>query len=348
MASFMFRIAVLGFLLLAGCRIEVGAPRRVATEDDGPPRGRVLVYTSMYRHVIDAMKPILRVSLPEVEVEWLQGGSEKLATRLDAELAAGAPRADLVLTSDPLWYERLAGDGHLAPYASLRALVMPRPLVHPTGHFVTARISTMVLAYNEKLVAAEEAPKRFTDLFTEKWRGRVTTPDPLGSGTTFTTLAFLVHGHGPKILERWKAAETVSSGGNSSTVTRLESGEHQVGFVLLENVLKARKKGSPVQFILPEEGPVLVPGPIAVLTQAPNPKAARAVYDVLLSEPAQRAIVEGLMHAPFDDLAPPTGAPPLSALLDTQYRWTPEFIAETVPKASDLRATFARIMGGTE
>jgi len=329
---------------LFGCRVEMGPPDRRSHEADGSVQGEVMVYTSMYRHVIDAVKPILRKELPKVNVRWLRGGSEKIATRLDAEIAAGAPQADLILTSDPLWYERLGAAGHLAPYASLRALVMPRALVHPTGHFVTARISTMVLAYNQRLVREEDAPRRFTDLFDPRWHGKVTTPDPLGSGTTFTTLAFLVHAHGPQLLERWKAARTVSSGGNSSTLTRIESGEHSVGFVLLENILKARKNGSPVQFRLPEEGPVLVPGPIAILRDAPNPAAARAVYDLLLSPAVQRAVVDGLMHAAFDDLSPPEGAPPLKTLLDTQYQWSQPFIAEAVPKAAALRADFARIM----
>lgn len=305
-----------------------------------------MVYTSMYRHVIDDLEPLLKKELPKVEVEWLQGGSEKLATRLDAELAAQAPRADLVMTSDPLWYERLRRDDHLAPYVSVRALAMPRSLVDRNGTYVTSRLSTMVLAYNEKHVSAEDAPKTFSALFDEKWKGRVTTPDPLGSGTTFTTLAFLVHRHGESFIDRMKAAETIASGGNSSTLTRLESGEHHVGFVLLENLLAAEKRGTPVRWHLPEDGAVIVPGPIALLAKGPNPRAARAVYDVLLSEAAQTAIVDGLMHSPFDDLAPPKGAPPLSDVLRSEYRWTPEFVEKTVVGGHELRERFAKVMGG--
>ncbi len=341
------RALVAGVLILSACRVEVGAPetRRAALTDR--PNGRVTVYTSMYREVIDAVKPVLAEKLPEVEVDWLQGGSEKLATRLDAELVAGTPSADLVLTSDPLWYRRLARDGHLASYAAVPALSMPRPLVDRGGYFVTSRISTMVLAYNETHVKPDEVPKTFLDLFDERFAGRVTTPDPLGSGTTFTTLAFLVHAHGDDVIHRMKAARTIASGGNSSTMTRLESGEHHVGFVLLENVLAAEKRGTPVKWRLPDEGPVLIPGPIAILAKAPNPVAARAVYDVLLSKAAQEKIVAGLMHAPFDDMAPPTGAPPLPKLLETNYEWTDDFVRSAVDDAHALREEFSAIMGGS-
>lgn len=343
----MSRVALaVAVVFVSACRVEVGAPKTRPAAVADRPTGTVTVYTSMYREVIDAMKPVLAEALPDVQVEWLQGGSEKLATRLDAELAAGTTRADLVLTSDPLWYRRLAKEGHLASYAAVPALSMPRSLVDRGGYFVTSRISTMVVAYNETHVKPDEVPKTFLDLFDERFAGRVTTPDPLGSGTTFTTLAFLVHAYGEDVMHRMKAAKTIASGGNSSTMTRLESGEHHVGFVLLENVLAAEKRGTPVKWRLPDEGAVLIPGPIALLAKGPNPTAARAVYDALLSKAAQAKIVEGLMHAPFDELAPPTGAPPLPKLLETKYQWTDDFVHSAVDDAHALRTKFSAIMGG--
>jgi iron(III) transport system substrate-binding protein len=337
-------------LVLAACRVEIGPPERPVplenTEEGEKPSGKITIYTSMYRPVIEQIEPLLKRELPQVEVEWLQAGSEKIATRLDAELAAGAPRADLVMTSDPLWYERLWREGHLLPHASLRALAMPRELVHAEGAFVTSRISTMVIAYNERAVKAEEAPQSFAELFSERWSGKVTIPDPLGSGTAFTTLAFLV-ARDDRIMERMKAARTVASGGNTTAITRLESGEHAVGFVLLENVLMARQSGSPLAYRVPREGAVLIPGPIAILKKSPNPRAARAVYDLILSQPAQQAIVRGAMHSPFEGVSPPEGAPAIETLLQTEYRWTPEFVARAWEESHALRTRFSEVMGGS-
>jgi iron(III) transport system substrate-binding protein len=337
-------------LVLAACRVEIGPPERPAppenTEQGEKPSGKITIYTSLYRPVIEQIEPLLRTALPDVQVEWLQAGSEKIATRLDAELAAGAPRADLVMTSDPLWYERLWREGHLLPHASIRALAMPRELVHPEGAFVTSRISTMVIAYNERLVKAEEAPRTFAALFDERWRGKVTIPDPLGSGTAFTTLAFLV-AREESTIERMKAARTIASGGNTTAITRLESGEHAVGFVLLENVLMAKKAGSPLAYSVPEEGAVLIPGPIAILKKTANPRAARAVYDAVLGEAVQRAIVKGAMHSPFDGVPAPEGAPSIEELLETDYRWTPKFVERASAEGHELRKHFSEVMGGS-
>ena len=337
-------------LMLAACRVEIGPPERPAppenTEDHEKPSGKITIYTSMYRPVIAEIEPLLEKALPAVQVEWLQAGSEKIATRLDAELAAGAPRADLVMTSDPLWYERLWREGHLLPHASLRALAMPRELVHAEGGFVTSRISSMVIAYNERTVREEDVPRTFDGLFTERWRGKVTMPDPLGSGTAFTTLAFLV-ARDDGIIERMKEARTIASGGNTTAITRLESGEHAVGLVLLENVLMARMAKSPLGYRVPDEGAVLIPGPIAILKKTANPVAARAVYDFMLSAGAQRAIVRGAMHSPFDSVPAPEGAPSIERLLDTEYRWTEGFVARASEESHELRKRFAEIMGGS-
>ena len=344
------RRAVVLLLVLTACRVEIGPPRQHAPQTSDPPQGpsgNVTIYTSMYRPVIEALDPFLAHALPKVHVEWLQAGSEKIATRLDAELAAGAPRADLVMTSDPLWYDRLWREGHLLPYASIRALALPRELVHPEGGFVTARISTMVIAYNERLVKAEAVPHTFAELFSNRWTGRVTMPDPLGSGTTFTTLSFLVEHYGDSIIEKMRAAHTVSSGGNSTVITRIESGEHAVGMVLLENVLIARKAGSPVEFRIPDEGAVLIPGPIAILKKSANPLAARAVYDLMLSEEAQTKIVQGAMHSPFSEVTAPSGAPLVDELLRTHYRWTPKFVTRASDEGPQLRKRFAEVMGGS-
>ena len=154
-----------------------------------------------------------------------------------------------------------------------------------------------------------------------------------------------MHHEGDEIIDRMKAAETISSGGNSSTLTRLESGEHQIGFVLLENVLKARQRQSPIGFIIPEEGAVLVPGPVALLTKSRNPIAARAVYDIIVGKAAQEKIVAGWMHSARDDVQPPPGAPKLEAMMTSRYQWTDDFIEKVADRSAAIRKRFADVMG---
>jgi iron(III) transport system substrate-binding protein len=93
---------------------------------------------------------------------------------------------------------------------------------------------------------------------------------------------------------------------------RITSGERPVGALLLENLLSA--DGTVAVPIFPEDGAVLVPGPIALTAECRNERAARAIYDLVLSPKGQALIVAGDMYSPLPSMPPPEGAPPLSSL----------------------------------
>ncbi len=294
-------------LLCSGCRVELGAREEVASG-----AATVRVYTSMYKEVIDAIEPVLAQKLGETTtVEWFQSGSEKVASRLDAELASGGSACDLLLTSDPAYYARLKSEGKLVPYVSPLALRQPRALVDPDGAWATARISTMVIGRSSKSAVKV---KSYRDLLDPKVRA--TMGDPLSSGTYFTSVSALSRKLGWELFEGLKKKGSVAAGGNASVITRLENGEADAGLVLLENLLTVRERGSTLEIVIPEEGAIPVPGPIALMTHARASMPARAVYDALLSPEIQRIIAEkGKMHSPDPAVAPPAGAPGLEAIL---------------------------------
>lgn len=313
----------MGGLMLAlivvatACRVELGPPvqARDCTEDQ-QPSGRVVLYTSAYREVVDALLTLARAELPRVEIEVFQGGSEKVATRLDADLAAGRARADVLLTSDPFTYRRLHAEGQLLPYASPRATPIPRPLVDVDNAFATARISTMVIAWHKDRPGPQGPPRTFAELFSVERAGDVAFGDPLSSGTYFMTTVAIAGGGPPSFLAALKKNGAAVGGGNSVVLQRVLSGERTWCAVLLENVLDARARGEPVDFAMPADGAVVIPGEVAILKDTQNPVAARAVVDLLLSPAGQKIMRDiGFMHAADPRVPPPDGAPSLDDLL---------------------------------
>ena len=74
--------------------------------------------------VLDALQPAIEArlraqGLGSTRIEWFQSGSEKVAARIDAELASGGSPCDVLLTSDPTYYARLKREG--APLAGAGA-----------------------------------------------------------------------------------------------------------------------------------------------------------------------------------------------------------------------------------
>lgn len=323
-------------LLLLACRIELGPPEGTVGTATDTPEGEVWIYTSMYQSVIDVLDPLVRERLPGVDPHWFQAGSEKVAQRVEAEWASGGTPACLLMTSDPFWYARLDQQGHLQPYLAPNVLEIDRALVDPQGAWVTSRLSLVVMAANESLV---DRPRRFGDLAAPEWKDRVTVPDPLASGTAFTWLAFVVRDHGWPLVDGLARNGLVAAGGNSAVLGRVETRERPVGVLLLENLLAA--PGSPAEAVFPEDGAVLVPGPIALTTDCRNPTAAKAIYDLVLSPEGQAVIVGGNMYAALPSMPPPTGAPALDTI--PVRTWTPGWVETIMAEQATMKERWTRV-----
>ncbi len=335
-------LSAAGGLLLAGCPPKTAPPSK-----DGGLKV-VRVYTSLYREVVEAVAPVVSAELartaPGVAVEWVQGNSGKIARRLDDEHRSGGSTADVLLVSDVAYYHRLKAEGRLVSYFSPKAATHPSETRDADGAFATSRFSTMVIGLSPEMAAgmAGKAPARFEEL--DVYGTRLAMGDPAVSGTAFTTTAELSSRFGWDWFRALKAKGALAAGSNSTVLQRLDTGVSDVGVVLLENLLMAKAGGSKVGVVFPKDGAVLIPGPIALLPHAKGSPAARAVYDAILAEPTQRAIVaQGFMHSPDPALPPPSGAPTFRELLaekplDTLYR--PREDAEQV------LATFREIFQG--
>jgi iron(III) transport system substrate-binding protein len=328
------------YLLLlcwSACRVEFGPPGGTAAPAGDAPSGEVWIYTSMYPSVIESFEALLRQELPQIEPRFYQAGSEKVAQRIEAEWTAGGSPACLVLTSDPFWYVRSARAGRLQRHLAPDVLRIDRALVDPDGTWATARLSLMVLAVPESM-PAQERPRRFSDLADPRFAGRITIGDPLASGTTYTWLAFMLQEGGWTLVDQMRANGLVAAGGSSAVLGRITSGERPVGALLLENLLSA--DGTVAVPVFPEDGAVLVPGPIALTAECRNPVAARAIYDLILSRAGQQLIVAGDMYSPLPSLPPPQGAPPLTEL--AVRPWRDGLLEELVQQQGETKERWAQ------
>jgi iron(III) transport system substrate-binding protein len=338
-------LAALLVVACAGCRVE-RADRSASTgaAGSGAPRGEVWIYTSMYRPILESIDQLARQRLPDVELKWFQSGSEKVAARVDAELAAGGTQADLLVTSDPFFYARLKEEGRFLPYASVNATRLARSLVDLDGHFAACRLSTMVLVHRDDV---KDPPRSFRALTEPAWKGRVILGDPLTSGTAFTWSVFLHRLHGPGYFAALRANGAVVAGGNAAVQQKLETGEGSVGVLLLENALAARARGLPLRHLYPEDGAVVIPGFLAVMASTRNRPAATAIYDLLLSPDAQRAMVDvGLMHAADPRPPGPAGEPGVPDLLDRAQPWTEDVLEDGRRRGVEIKADFSRAFEG--
>jgi len=314
---------VLFLLALHGCRVELGPP---GARTDGA-RPKVWIYTAIYQDQVDRFAAAIAKDLPGVDVEWFQGGSEKVAQRWEAEHSAGGSPACALATSDPSWYVDLADRGLLHAYVSPRALELPSAWVTPW--YAPHRIDLMVIGAPKE----GDAPAGFRDLASPAWKGQFSSGDPFSSGTAFTTVSAWDQLYGQEFLAALDENGWLMAGGNSAVLGRIESREKPFGVVLLNNLLQ---RPDATRIVYPEDGAIPIPGPLAIPADCREKEAAEEVVDWLMGATAQALVVQSGMHSPFPGAPPPPGAPRLE---DIRLAPLPEtFQADTAHRAGDLRA----------
>ncbi len=302
------------------------------------------IYTSLYKDTISDLEPRLKVAFPNVKFQWFQAGSEDIAAKVGAELLAGSTKADLLISSDRFWYEDLASRNQLHAYRPKAAEAVPSELRNPKNFYTTVSLPVMVLGYNSDLVKPEQAPKSFKDIADPKWKGKVSGGDPLSSGTNFTTIAFLQHLYGWPYVEKLKANQVLTEGGNSAVIRRIQTGERPIGWVLLENLLRVQDDKR-VKIVFPEDGVVLQNNVAAIVNKANGQMAlGEQVAEWFFSKEGQEAMVRSYMYSPIPGIDAPKGAPPFASLAKGVFHWSQEFLGEVVRDRVMIKEKFAEIM----
>src|SRR5258708_11108675 len=92
---------------------------------------------------------------------------------------------------------------------------------------------------------------------------------------------------GPGYYAALAAKGAIAARGNGAVKTAVAGGQKMYGVIVEFMALKAKGKGSPVDFVFPKEGVSAVTEPVAILRTTKNPDAARAFVAFILSKAGQ-------------------------------------------------------------
>jgi iron(III) transport system substrate-binding protein len=296
------------------------------------PKGpHLTIYTSSYKEVLEIYKPELKKAFPELEIDWYQAGSEAVAARVLAEQRGDGVKADLLMTSDLFFYQELKKAGQLQPFSAANASKLPSGYIDDQKMFAINRFPVMVIAVNTRKISSKDRPAGFHDLVDPKFKDKITMPSPLESGTTLASALYFFNSFGEDYFKGLRKNNILAAGGNGAALARVQSGEKPVAIVLMENVLQAREKGNDfIEYIVPQEGALAIPSPLAIFKNSQNVEWANKVFDWFLSDAAQPVLVKGWIYSPFANAPTPNGATPWSQLkmqpwdLKTFEKWGDE------------------------
>jgi iron(III) transport system substrate-binding protein len=272
--------------------------------------------------------------------------STGLANRLIAEKER--PQADVFWSNEPVRTLILKSRGVLATYRSRSADGIPSALMDPEGYWTGFSARIRVIAYNTKLVKADEAPRSVFDLAEPKWRGQVAMADPRFGSTSFHVAALYAMAGDQKMddfFRRLKANGVRVVDGNSVVRDMVARGEVKVGLTDTDDVNVAIEDKQPIAMVLPDAaglGVPVMPNMVSLIANAPHPDEGRRLIDYLLSAEVERQLsqseaVQIPMHA---GVAGPKNIP----AIDTFKPMTLDY-SKAATRVEDVTGRLAGILG---
>jgi iron(III) transport system substrate-binding protein len=283
------------------------AQRRASLEEGAKSEGQVVIYTSVSLSDYPKILAAFEQSYPYIKTNAFRSTPSGVVRRADTEAKAGRHAVDIV-ASAPVETWQLRQLQLLSPYFSPERNALFKGAFDPEGYWTAFDVTPIVLAFNTKLVAQQEAPKNYQDLLLPKWKGKMS----LGTEDYEWFGAVLDYMGKDKGLEymRALAKQNLHMPGSSSVmrVQLLLGGESAIAIAARgRRVAEFKSKGAPIDFRIFDPY-AAEPDMLALMQRSVHPHAAILFYDWLVSQEGQSkmsdltgriAVRKGVKHLPW-------------------------------------------------
>jgi iron(III) transport system substrate-binding protein len=267
-----------------------GADRLVKILEGAKKEGDVVLYTSAPADDMKALTEAFERKYGVKAKVW-RASAEKVLQRATSEARANRYEADVFETDGPAM-EGLVRDKLLTVVRSpVQDELMPEARFSHQ-QWVRARYSVYAFAYNTKTVHRADLPRRYEDLASPQWKGKLGIE--ADDGDWFSALSQqLGEQRAQKLFKEIVARNGVSvRRGHGLLADLVAAGDVPLALtVYTGKVEQLKRKGAPIEwFVLP---PAIARGSgVGVAARAPHPNAALLWYEFELSDEGQKVIAE--------------------------------------------------------
>ncbi|MEX2157693.1 MAG: extracellular solute-binding protein [Gemmatimonadales bacterium] len=285
------KLALLSLVLVTACSHDSRTP--------------LVVYSPHGRDLLTLFERRFEAAHPDVDVRWLDMGSQEVYDRVRSERAN--PQADVWFGGPSLIFALAARDSLLACWRpSWAEAIAPR--ARGAGDcYVAAYETPAAILYAEKVVPPDSAPQDWDDLLDPKWKGKLIIRDPLASGTMRAVFGLI-------ILRGLKATGDTAAGfawlrrldgqakeyvQNPALVSeKIARQEALVTVWDLPDVLISRRRGMPVGYVFPKSGTVAIEDGIGIVRNGKHADVARTFVEFVGSVEMQLAAAREVYRLP--------------------------------------------------
>ncbi len=266
--------------LLAACSHDTRTPLVIYS-----PHGRDLL--SLFERRFEALHP-------DVDVRWLDMGSQEVYDRLRSERAN--PQADLWFGGPAAIFARGARDSLLEPFHPSWAEAVDAHGRGPGDLYVAVYETPAVIVYASQALRPDQAPQDWDDLLDPQWKGKVLIRDPLASGTMRAVWGMIVErglkatgdtASGFRWLRRLDAQTKEYVLNGPLLDQKIVRQEGLITIWDLPDIQLNRRDGMQLGYLFPRSGTPVIEDAIAVVRNARHRAQAQAFVEYIGSREAQ-------------------------------------------------------------
>ena len=274
-----------------------------------------------------------------VKVQLLRSGGQAVLRRLQQELSAGRPGADVLTMSDAGAANGLARQGILEPFRPDGFDKVVDGAKDREGRWIAQRLQLVGIPVRTDKVAEADRPRTWSDLADAKYKGQMVMPDPSFTAIQLVVVGMLSQHLGWDFYKALRRNDTMIVQGHQQVFSTMQQGERVIGAEGADPRSFFGGKEVPNQAIIyPADGTFIVSSPTAVLKGARSPQAAKLFAEFMVSPEAQKIIVASGIHSSRVDMPPPDGQPALGAV-----KFLPIDLDYIEDKGRELKVRFAEI-----
>ena len=287
--------------------------------DAGSASKEVVVYTALDREfsepILEAYEAKTGVRVP-AKYDAESTKTVGLTNTIIAE--ASRTRCDLFWNNEVLNTIRLKKRGLLATWTPPNLADFPETFRANDGTWYGFAARARVLIVNTELFPNEsDRPSSIYDLIDPKWKGKIAIAKPLfGTTATHATCLFAALGDlkAKAYFGALKANGVKVVSGNKQVAIDVAAGRLAFGLTDTDDAIGEVEAGHPVAIIYPDGQPdglgtLFIPNTLAILKNAPHPKAAEALASYLLMPEVEETLAKG-----------PSAQIPLNSKVTTKLR----------------------------
>jgi iron(III) transport system substrate-binding protein len=250
-----------------------------------------------------------------IKVELFRSGGSNILRRFQQESDGGRVFVDVLTHSEPAAARMMTKKGLFVAFKAADFDKVPAEVKDPDGYHVAQRLNVMAMYVRDDKLPAADRPKKWTDLVQPKYKGKMVMADPSFSSLLVTIAGTLAKEHGWDYFQKLRANEIMVVQSNQQVSDMVKRGERIIAVGAdAAYVGDSKKQGLPISTLYQEDGAFVIPSPSSVVKGSPNPNAAKAFAEFMLSKTVQELFPQEYLYSARTDVSGPAGNPPLSAI----------------------------------